>query len=513
MTPTDEQQAILTAARDTPNSLMIQALAGSGKTTTLTMLANALPPTTVGLALAFNKKIAEELANRFPPNFIVKTLNGLGHVAWQKALGKRCAVENNKIEKLTTEYFRELRKNGYEAGKDEWDIVRRMVRLAMTAGLVPKSFTSYKGLIEDRDENWLDLTYELSPKENHVGFARDILVRSIKIGMGAEGLPLISFDDQIYLSCLFHGIYPRFPVVLVDEAQDLSPLNLIQIKKCAAGRLLVVGDNLQAIYAFRGADYRSMERLEALRDDWIKLPLATTFRCPKAIVARVNGHAPGFKAFPSAPEGEIFDWRPKKDEHGEKVDREWSWADIRAGVTVLCRNNAPLLSLAFKLIRANVGVYMLGRDIGKGLVTLSRKILPNDSTEWEECRRLIGQWQDSEMSLAIANDQEHKLDSIEDRAHCLLAVLETNPNIRAHQLRSKLEQLFARENGMVILSSIHRAKGLEWSVVLHLDPWRIPSKWSRDKPDQMAQELNLRYVAETRTKQTLILANLEDYTP
>ena len=49
-------------------------------------------------------------------------------------------------------------------------------------------------------------------------------------------------------------------------------------------------------------------------------------------------------------------------------------------VAVLCRNNAPLLSMAFKLLRRGIGVKMLGRDIGKGLVPLAKKLFPNPNT-------------------------------------------------------------------------------------------------------------------------------------
>ena len=52
--------------------------------------------------------------------------------------------------------------------------------------------------------------------------------------------------------------------------------------------------------------------------------------------------------------------------------------------------------------------------------------------------------------------------------------------------------------------------------MLHLDPWRIPSKWAREAARegdtaQLDQEWNLKYVAETRTKHTLLEANLKTF--
>jgi superfamily I DNA/RNA helicase len=79
-----------------------------------------------------------------------------------------------------------------------------------------------------------------------------------------------------------------------------------------------------------------------------------------------------------------------------------------------------------------------------------------------------------------------------------------------------LKRVFSRENGEVTLSTVHKAKGLEWPLVAHLDPWRIPSKQAQmaaaaGDMSQLEQEYNLKYVAETRTKHTLINASMEDF--
>ena len=60
-------------------------MAGTGKSTTLEGIAKRLPLTTKVLALAFNKKISDELKTRFPPHIDIKTLNSLGHSAWGRS--------------------------------------------------------------------------------------------------------------------------------------------------------------------------------------------------------------------------------------------------------------------------------------------------------------------------------------------------------------------------------------------------------------------------------------------
>jgi len=507
MTPTAEQVAIMDAARDTKRSLMIRAYAGTGKTTTLEMLAQVLP-TEAALALAFNVSTKKNMEKRFPQHFQVKTLNGLGHVAWGKAIGKRLGVDEGKLGRLVSSVCKE---EGFRASADQWDAIRKLVSSAMHAGLIPSKYVHYRGTITDTDSNWLDIAddifVEASPQVLHI--ARLVLIQSIAESFAG----IINYDDQIYMSALFGGVFPRFNDVLVDEAQDLSPLNHIQVKRCAAGRLMVVGDDKQSIYAFRGADHQSIEKLRALRTDWIDLPLFTTFRCPKVVVARQQEHAPGFTAWHTNVDGFFHNYR----------DTQWDWTKVdslkphpEAEVAILCRNNAPLLSMAFRLIRQKIGVKMLGRDIGKGLITLSKKIMPLDEITADDCIRLTREWEQSEISLAVANEKEGKVAGITDRAACLVAVVESGGVKNAGELRRAITDLFERTFGTVTLSTGHRAKGLEWDVILHIEPWMIPSKFAlkaaaQGRESQLKQEMNLKYVIETRAKHTLVLANLGDF--
>ena len=86
-----------------------------------------------------------------------------------------------------------------------------------------------------------------------------------------------------------------------------------------------------------------------------------------------------------------------------------------ATIAVLCRNNAPLMGLAMKLLRQGIGVTVQGRDIGKQLIALSRKIVRADDTPADTCRGLIRDWSEGEVALAIANDHEERVEGILDR--------------------------------------------------------------------------------------------------
>lgn len=514
--PTPEQQIILSAAKDSKESLMITAFAGTGKTSTLVMIANALP-VQPAIALAFNTSIKKELERRFPPFWKVMTLNGLGHRAWMSAIrGKAINLDERKLGRLTTTVFKDF---SYQGDEDAWSSIRQLVEKAMQAGIVPSS-RPHKGFRSDTPEQWAmlaDESWMQGVGETEIAMAREILARSVAESF--EGT--ISFSDQIYMPVCFNGQFPRYPLLMGDEVQDWSVMNRVMAQRTCSGRFILVGDPAQAVYSFRGADSQSMTRLRALRPSWIDLPLSVTFRCPKVVVDRQQGHVSGFQAFHTNAIGEVvkfqrFPLKPYGYGDESLVPQTWDWKKVeqaagKRSVAILSRNNAPLLKIAFKLLRQNVPVSMLGRDIGKALVALSRKVLPDDDMSAPECVQTVDQWRDSQADLARANGQEEKVANLHDQAECLLAVIEGARAENAAAIRWYLKELFERAAGHVTISTIHRAKGLEWSCILHLDPWRIPSKHAQHNPVQMQQEMNLKYVAETRVQRVLIEANLEDF--
>lgn len=516
--PTDEQAAVIEAAKRPRGSLMIEAGAGCAKTSTMKMAAKGIKVPALGLA--FNRRIADDLAKAVPANIQVKTMNGLGHGAWMRAVGAhvKLVLDERKLPKIIRETA-QARK--VKLKEDEWDDLRGLVRQAMASGLVPSSVGA-EGLVEDSAEGWQAVAEAggIEQAAPLVDLAREVLERSIE----AARRGLISFDDQVYCSTMLGGKFQRYPMVLVDEDQDLSPLNIRMLGQSLAsgGRLLAVGDRRQAIYAWRGAAGDSAERIRRLAPgaDWLDLPLMTTFRCPKLIVARQQHHVPGFRAHEANKPGTVAVWREPAGPEAEAWGG-WSFASIaaalphpRASIAVLCRNNAPLVKLAMKLVRGRIGVQMLGRDIGKGLEKLVVKLSrDNPGQGVAELRAALAAWRDEEAELAA--EYPSRLESVIDRAECLEAIASEGPRT-AGEVTEAIRAIFQAESGLVTLGSIHRAKGLEWDFVLHLDPWRIPSKWAKEAAKAGAtvaleQEWNLNYVAETRTKDTLVLASLADF--
>lgn len=456
---TPEQLTILDVAQSTTDNLMISALAGCGKTSTLEAIEQAVPRGPI-LYLVFNKKNATEAEGRMSSTTTVRTFNSIGHRIWAQSQGKNLKLDADKTRNI----FKDIAANAPSEHREAiWSVYSEVIQgvaLAKALGYVPEgSYSHAKRLLTQNafygalDEVPDDLTGDL---------INAILTRSIKAAY--EGT--IDYNDQIYMPALFGGTYPRFPLVLVDEYQDLSPVNHALLQRLVKGRLIGVGDPNQNIYGFRGAKANGMIEAEAAYS-CTSLPLTTSFRCPSAIVKHVQWHVPSFRA---AKEG------------GDVVSiNRLGGIGIREHSTVICRNNAPILALAFSLLSAGRSVSVAGGDIGPRIVNVMRKLGP-DSLEGAALIDAINEWE--ELKLA----KESKTAS--DMAACMRIFAEHGRSL--HGAMTYAKHLF-EQKGTTHLTTGHKAKGLEWEDVYHLDPWHV----RRGHPSQ--QDQNLDYVVSTRS--------------
>lgn len=503
--PTEEQTAVIEAVRG-QESLMVKAYAGSAKTTTLVMASQGVK--VPALAVAFNRAIAEELRKRLPGNFKVSTMNGLGHAALGKMIDGPLTLDGKKLGKLVSA---ESKTRKLDLKGDLWRATGQLVSHAMVNGLVPGG----GGLVPDDFETWKAIADSLWLSDEEFAYvyelARDVLIENIRLTRTG----LISYDDQVYYPTLFGGKFPQFPMMFVDEAQDLSPLNhrMLALAARSDGRTVAAGDPRQSIYGFRGASSDSMGKLESLRPVWKPLGLRTSFRCPELITERMRWHAPGFRS----RSGKAGRFKKLKGSGGSNG---WTWEDLQrelpspnSTIAILCRNNGPLLATAFRLIKDGIGPVMLGRDIGKNLVALSEKVHKDPLGSIEQFLGRLREWEEKE--LGSEPELNPKAESIRDRAACLRAVARAGCR-DVGEVRVRLENLFSRQDGRVVLGTIHRAKGLEWDVVVHLDPWRVPGKRAIEAaklgdPKPLEQERNLLYVCETRTRDVLLHADSDGF--
>ena len=174
---------------------------------------------------------------------------------------------------------------------------------------------------------------------------------------------------------------------------------------------------------------------------------------------------------------------------GGRLGASRTGAGAAGSCAVLCRNNAPLVALALKLLRQGVQCAMANQDFGRELLALTKRLCPLDDTPADECRANIRAWRTdaaataaaaaAASAAATAAAAADAADAVEDRAACLLSLLEGGNCGTAGALHTLLMELFsatADGAGAVMLSTGHKAKGLEWDLVVHLNPMLIPSE-------------------------------------
>lgn len=492
--PTPEQAEIFSGFASRA-SFQVRAGAGCGKTTTAVAgLAEARE--SHALCVAFNKSIATELADRIPSRYTAATMNSVGHRAWMRGCSARVSLSTRKQWDI---HYALLREGGeslrwiqdLDAGGD----LIRMVGLARSYGLVPPGVKSRQPPLAEWEElASLAEDYDIDLSRDHVDYLAQHLRESIRLGLAGT----IDFDDQLYLSTLWSAPFDPFPLVLVDEAQDLNNIQVAMLKRLVGpgGRLCAIGDPRQAIYGFRGANSASMDVLARAFDTTTRYPLLTTFRCPKRVVAEAQRLVPEYRAAAGNPDGLV-----------QTLGR-WSISDLNPRSAILCRVNAPLFSVAMQCLRGRIPFTILGQDICAGLVKSLRKGQRGPDVPVDEALHVY------EAHLhKLAQDKPHMAGIYQDRLESVTAIIEgddTSAPLRTlNDLTTTIERMFDTKNGGITLSSVHRAKGREWPDVYILDSWRMPSKFAKT-PEAQEQERNIQYVAITRAQQRLFYVNKEN---
>lgn len=276
-------------------------------------------------------------------------------------------------------------------------------------------------------------------------------------------------------------------------------------------RLYLANNNVvsNSIYGFAGADSESMNRLkEELSESEVgceALPLTVTYRCGKAIVAEANKIVPEFHAHESNGEGSVTEYMLEPAENSRYSAYE---ADYRTHVKendmILCRVNAPLVSECFKFIKAGNRANIQGRDIGQGLITTIKKLKAADLPELGE---KLSDWlhKEQEKENRKRNPSDTRLIALQDRYDCLDCFMEDATTI--DEVIKKIEDIFTddKNTGCILLSSIHKSKGLESKRVFILQPKGSEIRHPMSKSDwQKEQNENLVYVAITRAIEELI---------
>lgn len=503
-------------SRNPVTNAVVQAVAGSGKTTTIIAAATLIPSTLKAIFLAFNKDIAVELDGGLPNHVPAKTLNSLGWGICKRyadgVTGRKIPfnefTDSNKVWKIIRKHL--SRAESHDFGKD----IKWLVSMAKSYGVVPAALegNGYESAnsLRDEDATWDSIAshfgkyFDAHSKPTLYRLFREVLTLSL------EQIEVMDFDDQKYFAVVKRtedgNRLPcfKYDAIIIDEVQDVSPVDLALVQMVAkkGAIFLGVGDSRQAIYGFRGADTQSIEKFKTATNG-IELPLSISYRCAKSIVTHAREIFPVIEAADGAPEGEVT-------ELGNYTHEEFS---ARNGDMVVCRNNAPLVSFAFKLIRRRVPTFVKGRDIGKGIITLVESLKADSVRELNQQAKV---WYAQQSEILHNNDPDDAdgPQRLADRYETLMVFIGENSDDRIDSLISDIEIVCsikgndksdkAAMRGKVVLSTIHKAKGLESSTVFLLD-YDLMYKMSGNEGSwSHGQEQNLDYVARTRAKDRLV---------
>jgi len=503
MEPSAQQAAIYQWVKKGEGSAIFEARAGTGKTTTLVDSTKLMKGNVA--FMAYNKKIAEEIKFKIggKPGIDCGTFHSFGMKGWRK-ISTKFEVDERKVQTIIEEksiprlYSFFVKKSvslakqwgiGIDNGPGSWDIDDFQGWMQIV-----DHFDLRESLAQDEDRS--DETFE-EILNVAIGYAIEVLKTS-----NALGAQVIDFDDMIYLPLLKNAQFFRYDWVLVDEAQDTNPTRRMLAERLLkpGGRLIAVGDPYQAIYGFTGANSDAMDQI-ADRFDCARFPLTITYRCPKVVVKVAQTWVKDIEAHPTAPEG-IY------QQMAAQTFRELDALLLDKTSAVLCRNTKPLLDIAFALIKRDIACHVEGRDIGLSLIKLMER--------WPRIKNLgpmsdkLREFRDREVEKLMNTKKEIQAELLADKVDCLLTIIEMMPpNSEVIDVRAKIERLFGdtpegRASENLTLSTIHKSKGREWNrVYWYGRNLYQPSKYAK-QDWQIEQEINVFYVAATRSKSELI---------
>jgi len=482
---TKEQEDIFDFIQNKTENLLIQAYAGAGKTSTIVKSMDYLSKDKSKIFLAFNKHIQNELKTKLPEDVHCYTTYGLGLSALKRKY-KDIEFDEFKIDKIINKkknnwHLESELKNDNEV-KKYLDSIKKIVdlcRLTMTLDMkyIPNICKKY------------EVKYS-EPK--------DIKRISSILEICVNDKTTYDYIDMIFIPAIDPKVWMfQYDYVFVDECQDTSRAQQKIIEKIikkdrktgkTIGRLFAIGDIFQSIYSFAGSDDKSFEWFKNFPNTKI-LPLSITFRCAKNIVNEARKIVPGINYMENAVDGIVRE--------GNVLE------EAESGDFILCRTTAPLVKLFFYFLLKHKKATIKGSDIGLSLIDMIGDFLSINKLI-EYWNNEIEDYKNELISKGILNyDENNGFIALNDKVSTLIFLAKIFPTIP--DLKTKISQIFTEEISGIILSSVHKSKGLEANRVFIIRPDLLPMKTS--SPLQYQQELNLFYVAITRARLELIYDN------
>lgn len=497
--PTGQQQDFLDHILYARTNTALIARAGCGKTSTILMAVDKLVeinPRNEILICAYNKAIEVEISAK---------LKKAGHIDWKKvqaqtmhALGwglirytfqlDKQAINENKVRDM-------IHQTDNQFLIDNDIVIANLVSYAKNNGI-----GFFNDMLIDDLEVWREMAehYGIDLAEDDEGSDKLLKAAAFMLERSNRNTTMIDFDDMIYMP-LVHKMTTRFGKdhIFLDEAQDLSRTRQVLMRKFIKpryGRVHIIGDDRQAIYGFSGADANALNNL--IEDLYCtEFPLNVTWRCPKKVVDVAKFIVPDFQAAPEAPDGQI---------NSINLAGKAELPNFLPTDAILCRNNKPLVQMAFRMLRNRVACKVEGRAIGDSMITLCRRWKIKNIAPF--LTKLEGH-REREIGKLKAKRRENKIDELNDKLDAVKEVamhVQHEGKTLVADVINFIQSLFGDEvKDVVTLCSYHRSKGREWQNVYLLNHHQLSPAKSARQDWQILQEENLAYVAITRAQSTL----------
>ena len=485
---------------------VVNSVAGSGKSTLLKLAADAISTSNVDvrdcLVLVFNKKNKTALVKKLDPcwQYSISTVHSAGYRVLKNYLGvRRLEVEEGKYRHLakTLDWF-----NGSDSKQAKVVSLSSFLKLSefVRLTLSPLTPQALSELIEH---------YALDINKQHLAEISQRIDYLFRVGMdSAASEAAIDHTDMLWLPVVWQINHsPGFKYaqrVMVDEAQDMSRLQLEFVLSLAhsQAKMLFVGDPAQSINGFCGADTDSFRNIQT-RLQALSFTLPVCYRCPKTHIELINKLCPEIPIEPrdNAPTGSI------------KVIQEWDlWSEtndsrIKPGDLVVARCSSSLVDLHLKMIVRGIPCNLVGSSLQQDLLHLLEDIAEQNGFEYHKFAEFSQSYLKFKQSIYQENDNGAiLLLQLKDQIKAIEAIYNHFQSRSLAELASSIRQLFGSEDDeAVLLSTVHRAKGMESERVYIAEPLTLPLIWEGQKQWQEQQEQNLLYVALSRSTKDLFL--------
>lgn len=473
--PTPEQAAIRDAARK-EKDLIIEAGAGTGKTSTLRLLGNDQPNDRC-LYIAYNKSIQVEADASFPANVRCRTAHSLAYGGTVGRYGTRVsAARLGGIQ--SSELLRQLHiTKSFDIGTDKplepktlaEMVARTLTRYTTTGDRELTAFHAPRPIGVDDEEISNDLRTYLATLANK---AWD----DYATPKGA-----LTFTPNIYLKLWQLGNPKlRFDTIFFDEAQDANGAMADVVNRQRNLKRRAVGDRCQALYEWNGA-------VDAMAKwDWTRLMLTQSFRFGTAIATEANKWLDYLDA----------DLRLS----GLESINSQVCDEIELPDAVLCRTNMGVIDTALSWLAKGRSVAVVG-GIGEAarLARAAADLRSGRGTDHPD--------------LAAFDDWDAftyfvKTDPDGEDFRVLVDLITTYGTDAILSLQRNL--CAKEEDADVVVSTGHKAKGREWDAVTlgaSFAP-RDSDDETGDQPMFTRAQAMLIYVAVTRAKQAVCLGPL-----